>query len=83
MPFIWIDYGCFTVLSKKVYTNFEDCVVSIKNRIKENPDSFNYRDFQPAYEGDLEQMCREGGWVIYTFYDDYDGEFQIHWVDIE
>lgn len=83
MPFIWIDYGSFNVLSKKVYTKFEDCVASIKNRIKENPDGFRYRDFCAAYEGNLEKMCQEEGWIIYKFYDDYDCEFQIHWVDIE
>jgi hypothetical protein len=83
MPFIWIEYGPFNVVSKKVYTRFDDCMASIEARIDENPDDFPYKDFCPAYEGDLETKCKEAGWVIYTFYDDYDKEFQIHWVDIE
>lgn len=82
MPFVWIEYGQFNVVSKKVFLKFEDCVADIEARIKENPDDFPYEDFCPAYEGDLEKMCEENDWIIYTFYDDYDKEFQIHRVEI-
>lgn len=78
MPYIWIDYGSYNVISPKVYMKFEDCVKSIWDRVKENPDDFRYYDF---CEGSSE-TCEEKGWCIYRFYNNYDCEFQIHWVDI-
>ena len=78
MPYIWIDYGDYNVISPKVYMKFEDCVQSIHDRIKANPDDFPYDDF---CEGSSE-ICEKDSWCIYKFYHDYDCEFQIHWVDI-
>ncbi len=84
MPFIWLEYGRWNVLSDKVYMKFEDCVKSIKERIEKNPDDFPYHDFceWSSTPGEEETDCVKNGSIIYIFYDDYDKEFQIQWVDI-
>lgn len=82
MPYIWIDYGPFNVISPHVYMKLEDCITAIKERVAKNEDDFPYKNM---WELDVECGDEAGSMTVWGTYrgKNYKYELQIHYVDIK
>ena len=79
MPYLWIDYQPSIHVSRHVYTTFEDCVKSIRQRILDDPDLYIDVDSGPR---PYEEACQRLGNIVYVFYDCCKKKIEIHFVDV-